>query len=590
MSINKVIFGSDTVMDITDTTATSSDVLSGEVFYTAAGTRSTGTLVPVTSVNGETGDVELDKSDIGLGNVDNVQQYSASNPVPYPDLTDNPLIIRDDATGTQVNVNTLVVNGSVLAYQFLNSVYLTNLSTGNIQLDPGGIVYISNSDMSFVCHSGNYYFYALNTPPTTTTQWSGGYCLTSGDITTYTSMSVSEYQAGTGTTARVITPARLKGAIQYHSKVQSVNGETGDVTLSIPTATSDLTNDSGFITDAGVTSFNGSTGAVTYTAPVTSVNGSTGAVTLSIPTATSDLTNDSGFITDAGVTSFNGSTGAVTYTAPVTSVNGSTGAVTVSPNVVFCTCATASGTAAKDATIVSGTLTSLSTGDQVIVKFTYSNTVASPTLSVGSTDAKLIKRYGTTAPSTSSTTSWQAGSCIHFVYDGTYWQMCNWTNTNSTYSAITQANIENSSGTTAGLITGQRAAQAVSKFESVKDVTVGGTSVMNGTTAEVPSIPTATSDLTNDSGFITNNITGTFDASGNITTTGGNLSTWSDENNNGGNLNVENNVIIGGTTQLGNLESYGTIVLNSNSAIGDISYGDTLPSAGTVGRIFFLKV
>ena len=47
-----------------------------------------------------------------------------------------------------------------------------------------------------------------------------------------------------------------------------------------------------------------------------------------IPTATSDLTNDSGFITNAGVTSFNGSTGAVTYTAPVTSVNGSTGAVT----------------------------------------------------------------------------------------------------------------------------------------------------------------------------------------------------------------------------------------------------------------------
>lgn len=52
-----------------------------------------------------------------------------------------------------------------------------------------------------------------------------------------------------------------------------------------------------------------------------------------IPTKTSDLINDSGYITDAGVTSFNGSTGAVTYTAPVTSVNGSTGAVTVQPNV-----------------------------------------------------------------------------------------------------------------------------------------------------------------------------------------------------------------------------------------------------------------
>lgn len=60
----------------------------------------------------------------------------------------------------------------------------------------------------------------------------------------------------------------------------------------IPTKTSDLTNDSGYITDAGVTSFNGQTGAVTYTAPVTSVNGQTGAVSLSIPTKTSDLTND----------------------------------------------------------------------------------------------------------------------------------------------------------------------------------------------------------------------------------------------------------------------------------------------------------
>lgn len=77
-------------------------------------------------------------------------------------------------------------------------------------------------------------------------------------------------------------------------------------------------------------------------APVNSVNGKTGAVSLTasdvgalpdtteIPSKTSDLTNDSGFLTSAGaVTSFNGQHGAVTYTAPVTSVNGQTGAVTV---------------------------------------------------------------------------------------------------------------------------------------------------------------------------------------------------------------------------------------------------------------------
>lgn len=74
----------------------------------------------------------------------------------------------------------------------------------------------------------------------------------------------------------------------------------------IPTKTSDLTNDSGYITDAGVTSFNGNTGAVTYTAPVSSVNGRTGAVTVSVPSKTSDLTNDSGFITLADLPIYNG--------------------------------------------------------------------------------------------------------------------------------------------------------------------------------------------------------------------------------------------------------------------------------------------
>lgn len=48
----------------------------------------------------------------------------------------------------------------------------------------------------------------------------------------------------------------------------------------IPTKVSQLQNDSGYITDAGVTSFNGNTGAVTYTAPVTKVNNKTGDVSL----------------------------------------------------------------------------------------------------------------------------------------------------------------------------------------------------------------------------------------------------------------------------------------------------------------------
>ena len=43
-TVNKVQFGNQTVMDITDTTADAADVIQGEVFYTKSGVRSTGTL------------------------------------------------------------------------------------------------------------------------------------------------------------------------------------------------------------------------------------------------------------------------------------------------------------------------------------------------------------------------------------------------------------------------------------------------------------------------------------------------------------------------------------------------------------------
>lgn len=121
--------------------------------------------------------------------------------------------------------------------------------------------------------------------------------------------------------------------------VDSVNGQTGTVVLdaadvgalpdttTIPTKTSQLQNDSGFLTSAPVTSVNSKTGAVTLTAsdvgagtyskpsggipktdlassvqtslgkadtalqsaPVSSVNGQTGAVNLSIPSSASDV-------------------------------------------------------------------------------------------------------------------------------------------------------------------------------------------------------------------------------------------------------------------------------------------------------------
>ena len=83
-----------------------------------------------------------------------------------------------------------------------------------------------------------------------------------------------------------------------------------------------------------------------------------------IPTKVSELTNDSGFITDAGVTSFNGSTGAITYTAPVTSVNGSTGAITGLATTSQIPAAS-STTPSMDETAAIGTATTYARADHV---------------------------------------------------------------------------------------------------------------------------------------------------------------------------------------------------------------------------------
>lgn len=74
--------------------------------------------------------------------------------------------------------------------------------------------------------------------------------------TTYSALSEADMHTGTATTARTITAQRLKQAVQYHALVTSVNGNTGAVTINVPTKTSDLTNDgdgaSGFVTGNNV--------------------------------------------------------------------------------------------------------------------------------------------------------------------------------------------------------------------------------------------------------------------------------------------------------------------------------------------------
>ena len=104
----------------------------------------------------------------------------------------------------------------------------------------------------------------------------------------------------------------------------------------------------------------------------------------------------------------------------------------------FGTCSTAAGTAAKT---VSCTGFTLATGAIITVKFTVTNTAASPTLNVNGTGAKSIRYRG----SAISAGYLAANRTYTFVYDGTNYELIGDidTNTNTTYSTGTS--------TTAGL-------------------------------------------------------------------------------------------------------------------------------------------
>lgn len=141
--------------------------------------------------------------------------------------------------------------------------------------------------------------------------------------------------------------------------------------------------------------------------------------------------------------------------------------------IFYGTCSTEAATVAKVATV--SDVTSLYTGLTIAVKFTYSNTASNPTLNVNSLGAKAIKRYGTTAPSTSAASSWNANSVLTLTYDGSYWQIHDWINT--TYSGMTDAEYQAGTSTTNRLITPARLKAAIELHAPVTSV--------NGDTGDV---------------------------------------------------------------------------------------------------------
>ena len=97
------------------------------------------------------------------------------------------------------------------------------------------------------------------------------------------------------------------------------------------------------------------------------------------------------------------------------------------------TCATAAATAAKVVTLANFVLFK---GAQISVKFTYTNSVAKPTLNVNSSGAKAIYAKGA-ALTASSQYAWAAGDTVDFVYNGSQWELKDTSVAGNIYTANT---------------------------------------------------------------------------------------------------------------------------------------------------------
>ena len=231
------------------------------------------------------------------------------------------------------------------------------------------------------------------------------------------------------------------------------NGSTVTVTnkianITVPTKTSDITNDSGFITTSSVPTATTTTPKMDGTAAVGSetkwAKGDHVHPSDTSRVPTTRTVNGHALSADVTVTKADVGLDNVDNTADANKIVASAGKLTTAVKLegvsfdgsantsYYATCSTAAATAAKTATIADQTFV-LQTGARVFVKFTYANSAANSTLDVNSTGAKAIY-YNGSAIAKSVT---DANGTYEFVYNGTQWELVGDLDTNNTYTAAT---------------------------------------------------------------------------------------------------------------------------------------------------------
>lgn len=325
---------------------------------------------PVDSVNGKTGVVVLSAADVGA----------------LPNTT-----VIPDKTSQLTNDSGFITNSALTGYAKKTEI---PTKTSELTNDSG---YITNTALEPYAKTVDI--------PTKTSQLNNdsGY-ITANDV------PVKSVDGATGdvvtnavkTTAQTLTDAQKQQArTNIGAGTSSFDGDYNSLVNkpTIPTKTSQLTNDSGFITDAALTGYAKTTDIPTKTsqldndsnyitageAPVQSVNTKTGAVQLNatdvgalpdttvIPSKTSQLDNDSGFITDIPIASATqlggvkvGAGLSVTENGVLSATGGGT-ADAVEWNNVLDKPTTIAGYGITDAKIENGTIT---LGNQTITPLT----------------------------------------------------------------------------------------------------------------------------------------------------------------------------------------------------------------------------
>lgn len=235
--------------------------------------------------------------------------------------------------------------------------------------------------------------------------------------------------------------------IQKNGTTVSITNKIANIT--VPTKTSDITNDSGYITSSSVPTATTTTPKMDGTASVGSetkwAKGDHVHPTDTTRVPTTRKVNGHALSADVTVTKGDVGLGNVDNTADADKVVKTAGKLTTARAidgvnfdgsaaiVHYGTCSTTASTATKEVSCTGFTLT---TGSWIAIKFSVTNSaaVANLKLSVNGTTAKSIKYRGGNLPSAGTLT---AGRIYLFVYDGTNYELIGDLDTNTTYSDAT---------------------------------------------------------------------------------------------------------------------------------------------------------